>query len=217
MSNLPALPPVMTVENITSLMGYLETKSQDVKFPSLSVFPDFLSSILRFVNERNRIWREDVQFNAKMAFARETVDKQLLFAVQKLNEQTKLQIASVQGDVQTRLARINQEYDVAIQRLEKEYDLKRKEMREYYDLLERYRQDQGRRFDAMIVEVKNQRGEMRKCINEIAAVSRHIQNRILNNTATSDDRNYYLLLMQMRLDQIKNMGEAVCVLASKVK
>ena len=113
MSNLPALPPVMTVENITSLMGYLETKSQDVKFPSLSVFPDFLSSILRFVNERNRIWREDVQFNEKMAFARETVDKQLLFAVQKLNEQTKLQIASVQGDVQTRLARINQEYDVA--------------------------------------------------------------------------------------------------------
>lgn len=87
----------------------------------------------------------------------------------------------------------------------------------YYNMLEEYRKDQARRFDRISMELKKQRGEMVRAIREMEAVTNHLKNKIVNGTATQQEMDYYMLVMQFRVESINNMDEAICKIAGRIE
>lgn len=209
--------PTISIEKINSLKKFLDSKRPDKSFPSISIFPDMLGSVLTFVNERKMMRIDQEQLSKKIAAVNGYIDKQYDLAVKQLNSNTAVQLASIKGDVQCRLNEIDRRFDAEIRRIENDYNLKREGMILHYELLENYRKDQRRRFDRMMGVIKKQRGEMSRAIKEMEDVTKYLQKKIVSGTASSHEMEYYLLVMQLRVDSIKNMGEAICEIAGRIE
>lgn len=207
----------ISIDRVVKLKKFLDSKKTDSAFPSISVFPDMLGSVLSFVNERKMMKIEQQQFSAKMNVMNNYIDKSYAIAIERINKNTEMQLASIKGDVQSRLYAIDRQFDSEIRRIERDYDLKREEMTLYYDMIEKYRKDQERRFNRIRKDLNKQRGEMVRAIREMEAVTKHLQSKITNGTATPQEMDYFMLVMQFRVESINNMDEAICKLAGRIK
>ena len=207
----------ISIDRVVKLKKFLDSKKKDSAFPNISVLPDMIGSVLSFVNERKMMKIEQQQFCAKIKALNSYVDKSYAIAIEQLNKNTELQLMSIKGDVLNRIYEIDRQFDSEIRRIERDYDFKREEMILYYDMLEKYRRDQEKRFNQIIIELEKKRGEMVRAIREMEAVTNHLQSKIINGTATSQDMDYYMLIMQFRVESINNMDEAILKIAGRIE
>ncbi len=221
MSSMPSLPRIeskFSAAQLTNLLSYLESSGlSNSNFPSISVLPDFLKSVLSFVNERKRIQIEQEQFQQKLSLANTVIDNIIFAELARIDKERDLQVAAIKGDVLTKLAQIEKAYNVAIRKLEYEYDLQREDMQLRYDYLERCRILRERQNRELIKQVKAQRREISICIREIMDVAKSISRKIKSGTATIHEYDYYLLLKQFQLESISSMQAAMCQLATRVE
>lgn len=110
------------------------------------------------------------EFEMKIKFLSDGVDKQYHVAMQKIQNETEIQLAQINGNVRQGILSINRYYDLEVQKVVAQYKLKSEEMNLYYQNLEKQRKEQERRFDKMIKIATIERKRANKAIKEAEQV-----------------------------------------------
>lgn len=210
----PSTVSTFSIEQLNGLMSFLESNTSVA--PSVSVLPNFLKSVLSFVNERKRIKIEQEQFLTKLDFVNNMVDKRLRLELDRIDMERDAQIASIRSDVTAKLAQIDKAYQVALRKLEQEYALKQANLQLEFELLERRRREQECLQRELIRQVKAQSTDIRKCTAEIEQVAAHLSQKLMSGTSTKEEQEYYLLLKRLQLESIVSMQSAICQLSAKI-
>lgn len=82
--------PVMNVESLFKLADFLETSKTNSSFPEITVIPDVLKNVGKFVNERKKMKYSHRKFEMKINFLSDGVDKQYRIAMQKIQNETEI-------------------------------------------------------------------------------------------------------------------------------
>lgn len=209
--------PVMNVDSLFKLADFLDIGKTDSSFPEITVIPDVLRNVGKFVNERKKMKYSHKEFEKKIKFLSDGVDKQYHVAMQKIQNETEIQLAQINGNVQQRLLSINRHYDLEMQKVVAQYKLKKEEIDLYYQNLEEQRKEQGRRFDKMIRIATIERKKANKAIREAEQVCDFFRQKIYNNTATYEEREHYMELLKFRITGISSMVDIIPQLAAKIK
>ena len=131
--------PVMNMDSLFKLADFLDTSKSDSSFPEITVIPDMLRSVGKFVNERKKMKYSHKEFEMKIKFLSDGVDKQYHVAMQKIQNETEIQLAQINGNVRQGILSINRYYDLEVQKVVAQYKLKSEEMNLYYQNLEKQR------------------------------------------------------------------------------
>lgn len=209
--------PVINVSSLTSLARFLESSQSNANFPDISVLPSVLRNIGKFVNERKQLKYNHERFKATLCFLGNAIDKQAEFAYEKLMSETTAQLAAIKSNERIAIEQIKRNYDLQIQKLFKAYDLKKAEMKAYYQNLEAQRREQARHFDEMLKAAMSDVKELQTAQHETEVVSRHFRNKILHNTASSEEWSYYIELLRLRIQSCNARTSMILQLASKVE
>lgn len=130
--NSNVLEPVMNTDGLFKLANFVESNKTEVGFPEVTVIPDLLRSVGKFVNERKRMKYAHQEFEKKLKFISDGVDKQYHVAMSRIESDTEIKLAQIKGNLQQSIMNINRYYDTEIQRIASAYKLKIKEMDLYY-------------------------------------------------------------------------------------
>lgn len=182
--------PVMNMDSLFKLADFLDTSKSDSSFPEITVIPDMLRSVGKFVNERKKMKYSHKEFEMKIKFLSDGVDKQYHVAMQKIQNETEIQLAQINGNVRQGILSINRYYDLEVQKVVAQYKLKSEEMNLYYQNLEKQRKEQERRFDKMIKIATIERKELIK------------QSKKLNKYVIFLDKKYIVIQRLMKKESI---------------
>lgn len=208
--------PVMNVDSLFKLANFLDANKASNSFPEITVIPDVLRSVGRFVNERKRMKYSHQEFEAKVKFLSEGVDKQYKIALRKIEQETEVQLAQINGNIEQRILEINRYYDLELQKLAVKYKLKSQEMNLYYENLEAQRREQNKHFNKMIKIARIDAKRANKAIKEAEQVCGFFRRKIYANSATYEERNYYMELLKFRLARV-NTVDIIAQLAAKIE
>lgn len=209
--------PVMNMDSLFKLADFLDTSKSDSSFPEITVIPDMLRSVGKFVNERKKMKYSHKEFEMKIKFLSDGVDKQYHVAMQKIQNETEIQLAQINGNVRQGILSINRYYDLEVQKVVAQYKLKSEEMNLYYQNLEKQRKEQERRFDKMIKIATIERKRANKAIKEAEQVCDFFRQKIYSNTATYEEREHYTELLKFRISGISSMIDIIPQLAAKIE
>ena len=209
--------PVMNMDSLFKLADFLDTSKSDSSFPEITVIPDMLRSVGKFVNERKKMKYSHKEFEMKIKFLSDGVDKQYHVAMQKIQNETEIQLAQINGNVRQGILSINRYYDLEVQKVVAQYKLKSEEMNLYYQNLEKQRKEQERRFDKMIKIATIERKRANKAIKEAEQVCDFFRQKIYINTATYEEIEHYMELLKFRISGISSMIDIIPQLAAKIE
>lgn len=209
--------PVMNMDSLFKLADFLDTSKSDSSFPEITVIPDMLRSVGKFVNERKKMKYSHKEFEMKIKFLSDGVDKQYHVAMQKIQNETEIQLAQINGNVRQGILSINRYYDLEVQKVVAQYKLKSEEMNLYYQNLEKQRKEQERRFDKMIKIATIERKRANKAIKEAEQVCDFFRQKIYSNTATYEERERYMELLKFRISGISSMIDIIPQLAARIE
>ena len=213
----PMPETVMNVDSLFKLANFLDTSKSESSFPEITVIPDVLRSVGKFVNERKKMKYSHKEFEMKIQFLSDGVAKQYHVDMQKIQNETEIQLAQIKGNVQQSILSINHYYDLEMKKVVAQYKLKSEEMNLFYQSLEEQRREQGRRFDKMIKIASIERKKANKAIREAEQVCDFFRKKIYNNTATYEEREHYMELLKFRISGISSMVDIIPQLAAKIK
>lgn len=208
--------PVMNVDGLFKLAGFLDSNRTETGFPEVSVIPDVLRSVGKFVNERKKMKYSHLEFEKKMKFLSEGMDKQYHVAMAKLQDETEIKLAQINGNVQQSIHNINRYYDTEMQRINSTYKLKQEEMQLYYRSLETQRREQARRFDKMIKLATIERKRAAKAISEAEEICHYYQAKIFAGTANYEEKEFYMEMLKIRISGVSTIVNIIPQLASKI-
>lgn len=209
--------PVMNMDSLLNLVDFLDTSKSDSAFPEIAVIPDMLRDVGKFVNERKKMKYSHKEFEMKIKFLSDGVDKQYHVAMQKIQNETEIQLAQINGNVKQGILSINRYYDLEVQKVVAQYKLKSEEMNLYYQNLEKQRKEQERRFNKMIKIATIERKKANKAIKEAEQVCDFFKQKIYSNTATYEEREHYMELLKFRISGISSMKDIIPQLAAKIE
>lgn len=209
--------PVMNMDSLLNLADFLDTSKSDSAFPEIAVIPDMLRDVGKFVNERKKMKYSHKEFEMKIKFLSDGVDKQYHVAMQKIQNETEIQLAQINGNVKQGILSINRYYDLEVQKVVAQYKLKSEEMNLYYQNLEKQRKEQERRFNKMIKIATIERKKANKAIKEAEQVCDFFKQKIYSNTATYEEREHYMELLKFRISGISSMKDIIPQLAAKIE
>lgn len=209
--------PVMNVDSLFGLADFLDASKMDNSFPEITVIPDVLRSVGKFVNERKKMKYFHKEFEMKIKFLSDGVDKQYHVAMRKIQSETEIELAQINGNVQQRILSINRHYDLEMEKVVTQYKLKSEEMNLYYQNLEEQQREQGRRFSKMIRIATIERKKADKAIREAEQVCDFFRQKIYNNTATYEEREHYMELLKFRISGISSTEDIIPHLAAMIK
>lgn len=208
---------VMNVESLFKLADFLETSKTDSSFPEITVIPNVLKTVGKFVNERKKMKYSHEEFEMKINFLSDGVDRQYRVAMQKIQNETEIQLAQINGNVQEKIQNINRYYDLEMQKVVAQYNLKSEEMRLYYQDLEEQRKVQERQFNKMLKLGTIKQKEAKKAIREVEQVCAFYKQKIYNNTITREEREHYMELLKFRVSGSSSMTDIIPQLAAKIR
>ena len=194
---------VMNVESLFKLADFLETSKTDSSFPEITVIPNVLKTV--------------GEFEMKINFLSDGVDRQYRVAMQKIQNETEIQLAQINGNVQEKIQNINSYYDLEMQKVVAQYNLKSEEMRLYYQDLEEQRKVQERQFNKMLKLGTIKQKEAKKAIREVEQVCAFYKQKIYNNTITREEREHYMELLKFRVSGSSSMTDIIPQLAAKIR
>lgn len=209
--------PVMNMDSLLNLVDFLDTSKSDSAFPEIAVIPDMLRDVGKFVNERKKMKYSHKEFEMKIKFLSDGVDKQYHVAMQKIQNEAEIQLAQINGNVKQGILSINRYYDLEVQKVVAQYKLKSEEMNLYYQNLEKQRKEQERRFNKMIKIATIERKKANKAIKEAEQVCDFFKQKIYSNTATYEEREHYMELLKFRISGISSMKDIIPQLAAKIE
>lgn len=207
----------MNVGAVFNLAKFLENSNSDPSFPEVTVIPDVLRSVGKFVNERKKMKYAHLEFQEKMRFLSDGIDKQYQIEMMKIANETEIQLAQIQGNVRIQIEKIDRYYDLEMQRLLAEYNLRHEEMNLYYEDLEKQRQEQAKRFKRMMKLATIDRKKAKKAIEEAEEVAKFFKKKIYENTATRAEREHYMELLKFRIEGVNMITNIIPQLAAKIK
>lgn len=218
---LPSSPllqePVMNVDSLFNLAKFLESSQSDSSFPEVTVIPDLLRSVGKFVNERKKMKFAHQEFEKKLKFLSDGLDKQYHMALTKIEKETEIQLAQINGNIRLQLNSINRYYDLEMQRLLSDYDLRKEEINLYYQNLDAQRREQARRFDRMLKYATIERKKAQKAIKEADEITAFLKKKFYDNTATREEREHYMELLKFRIESVNIVTNIVPQLAACIK
>lgn len=209
--------PTLNVEGLKKLADFLDTQKTEVGYPEVTVIPDVLRSVGKFVNERKRMKYSHQEFQMKMKFLSDGVDKQFHVEMEKLQKDTELRLAQINGNVQQSIMSIQKYYDTEIQRINYAYRLKSEEMNLYYRNLEAQRREQARRFDQMIKCAMIERKVALKAIQEAEQICNFYISKIYAGTASREERETYMELLRLRINGSNSIVNIIPQLANRIR
>lgn len=216
-SNNTLPEPVMNVDALFKLANFLDTSKSKESFPEITVIPSVLRSVGKFVNERKKIKNSHKEFEKKIEFLSNGIDKQYSVAMEKIQRETEIQLAQINGSVKQNILSINRYYDLETEKLLVQYKLKNKEMNLYYQNLEAQRREQQKRFNKLIKISTIERKKANKAIQEAEQVCIFLKQKIYNNTASYEEREHYMELLKFRISGINSMIDIIPELAAKIR
>ena len=209
--------PVMNVDSLFKLADFLNASKADISFPEVTVMPDVLKSVGKFVNERRKMKYAHKEFEGKLTLLADGLDKQYHVEMQKIQNETEIQLAQINGDVQQGITDINRYYDLEMQKIMVKYNLKNGEMKLHYQDLEKQRRAQERIFNKMIEISKIERKKANKALQEAEQMCDFYSKKMRNNTATDEERKLYMELLKIRIGGVDSIVDIVPKLAAMIK
>lgn len=199
--------PVMNMDSLLNLADFLDTSKSDSAFPEIAVIPDMLRDVGKFVNERKKMKYSHKEFEMKIKFLSDSIDKQYHIAMQKIQNETEIQLAQINRDERQGTLNINRHYDLETQKEIDQYKLKSEEMNLYYQDLEKQRKAQERQFDKTIQLAMIDREKANKAIKEVEQVCNFLSQKIYSNTATPEEKAHYMELIEFRRSGVSLMPD----------
>ena len=209
--------PVMNVDSLFKLADFLNASKADISFPEVTVMPDVLKSVGKFVNERRKMKYAHKEFEGKLNLLADGLDKQYQVAMQKIQNEMEIQLAQISGDVQQGITDINRYYDLEMQKILVKYNLKNEEMKLHYQDLEKQRRTQERIFNKMIEISKIERKKANKALQEAEQMCDFYSQKMRNNTATDEEKKLYMELLKIRVGGVDSIVDIVPKLAAMIK
>ena len=209
--------PAMNVEGLLNLANFLETSDTSVGFPEVTVIPDVLRNVARFVNERKKMKYAHREFEKKIQFLSDGLDKQYHVAMRRLENETEIKLTQINGNVKQAIENINRYYDTELAKIHASYKLENEQMNLYYKDLENQRKEQARRFNKMMKYATTERKRATKAIKEAEMVCDVLRQRIYDGTATHEEREHYMELLKFRNAGINVVDTLILQLATKIK
>lgn len=206
--------PVMNVDGLFNLAKYLET-SEDV--PDVTVIPDVLRDVGKFVNERKKMKYSHHEFEKKIQFLSDGLDKQYHVAMQRLEKETEIKLSQINGNVEQAITNINRYYDTELARIHANYRLENEKMNLYYQDLENQRKEQTRRFNKMMKYATIERKRADKAMKEAEIVCEVFRQRMYDRTATREEREHYMELLKFRNSGLNMANNIIAQLATKIR
>lgn len=170
--------PVMNMDSLFKLADFLDTSKSDSSFPEITVIPDMLRSVGKFVNERKKMKYSHKEFEMKIKFLSDGVDKQYHVAMQKIQNETEIQLAQINGNVRQGILSINRYYDLEVQKVvrdeigqllvdigKKKVQVTAAEKKELYDVKDTCVKTTRYLYDRMIA-IQSKTGELRDKIRD---------------------------------------------------
>lgn len=214
-SSLPE--PVMNVDSLFNLAEFLEKSNHDQSFPEITVIPDVLKSVGRFVNERKKMKYAHKEFEQKIRFLSDGVDKQYAIALRKLESETEIRLSQIEWNVKQQILSINRYYDLELEKLKAQYNINKQEMALYYENIDAQRKEQARRFDKMIQIAMIERKKAIKAVKEAEDVCDYLRIKLYKNTISREEREHYMELLKFRLNGTQAVVNIIPQLAAKIK
>ena len=214
--NSNVLEPVMNTDGLFKLANFVESNKTEVGFPEVTVIPDLLRSVGKFVNERKRMKYAHQEFEKKLKFISDGVDKQYHVAMSRIESDTEIKLAQIKGNLHQSIMNINRYYDTEIQRIASAYKLKIKEMDLYYKNLEAQRKEQNKRFDKMMKLAMIDRKKASKAISEAEQVCQFYQTKMYAGTISKKEMKFYMDLLRLRINGVTTIVNIIPMLASKI-
>lgn len=209
--------PVMNVDSLFNLARYLEKNQFSAGFPEVTVIPDVLRNVGKFVNERKRMKYEHQEFEKKLKFVSDGVEKQYIVAMTKLNKETEIRLAQINGNTKQQILNIRKYYELQTEKLQKQYELEREQMNRYYWNIAEERKEQARRFDKMLKLAVIERRKAERSVKEADELCMYLKKKFYNNTITREEREHYMELMKFRNDALLGMANIVPKFAAQFK
>lgn len=113
--------PSINVDTIFGLADYIDNSQNTPSFPEISIIPNVLRNLGKFVNERTRMRHAHEEFEKKLAFVSDYADKQLQLSFAHLQNETELQLAQINGNTRVQMQKINRHYETEMKKCESAY------------------------------------------------------------------------------------------------
>lgn len=211
-----ALESVMNTQGLFELANFMESNKTEVGFPEVTVIPDLLRNVGKFVNERKRMKYAHQEFEKKLKFISDGVDKQYHVSMSRIESDTEIKLAQIGGNLQQSIMNIKRYYDTEIQRIAYDYKSKRKEMDLYYKNLEAQRKEQNKRFDKMLKLAMIDRKKAAKAISEAEQICQFYKTKIYSGTIRKEELEFYMDLLRLRINGGTTIANIIPMLASKI-
>lgn len=104
--------PALNVDEVTNLISYLDSQKNEKDFPEVIVMPDFLRSILKFINERTTMKYSHQEIVEKINLVADSIDKKYDVEMKKLQNATELNFAQITANFQQNILSINNYYNI---------------------------------------------------------------------------------------------------------
>lgn len=209
--------PTLNVDSLFSLAKFLDQSKSNRSFPEITVIPDVLRSIGKFVNERRQMKYAHREFEKKLEFLSGGLDKQYHVAMSRIHNETEIRLAQISGDVDVQIKKIDRYYDLEIKKVISTYCLKKHEMDLYYRDIESQRREQSKRFERMLQIASVDRHRIEVAMSEAEAASAFLAQKIYAGTATRDEREHYMELLRFRTESGNLSASVIPRLAALVK
>lgn len=137
--------------------------------------------------------------------------------MQKINNELYVQLECIDGNVKQQMLSIEKNCELEIKKIEELSAQKNLEMTLQYSELKNERKERERQFDKMIEILTWEEKNRTKILQEVEQVCEILRHKLCNDTASSEERRYYMDLMKFRISAISVTSNMVVEIASKIR
>ena len=213
---LPKTELLLDVRSLGNLTNFLDNNS-NITFNDISVLPNFLKNVMTFLNQRKQLNNSYKTSVLKSNIVSDAIEKQYYVAMQKINNELYVQLECIDGNVKQQMLSIEKNCELEIKKIEELSAQKNLEMTLQYSELKNERKERERQFDKMIEILTWEEKNRTKILQEVEQVCEILRHKLCNDTASSEERRYYMDLMKFRISAISVTSNMVVEIASKIR
>ncbi|MCH5213210.1 MAG: hypothetical protein J1G06_09350 [Oscillospiraceae bacterium] len=204
MSNLPAIANNipsggLNLSKLSELSNCIETVAIENPKLSISVLPNVFKDIFNFFHENKRLKIQNEQFKQKCAVIKDYTEKQYNLELYKVKQDAYTKLSQIKSSENKEIARINRETNMKMVEIKNKYHLESSRLYTNFKKFQSQMRLENKRFELFAMQLREQQKNHEKCLKELEAVCAILRKKMNNNTATKNDFDYYLLLMDMRM------------------
>lgn len=198
-NNLKVLDTIeQNISQWSEFSSYLNEVSDNIPNTTINVLPNFVNDFLVFLQNSKRQKYQQKQFEIKAELLDSYIDKKFNTAISTIKSREHIELANIKSNENIELAKIAKDFQLQASKLENDYKLELQKINLQYMQMKSIIDDNNKKVTASINADIETRKEYLKMSEEIGQVCKFLFSKMQSGTATDEDKEYYVLLMDIR-------------------